>query len=122
MGFFDKPKPIPSFTSRAEAFDFMFSHQVNKGVDMLAAAEQANKFADIVAQNKKLPDAPQKPLNAIEKGMVYLKQLAELKSQNPDIWDMLTGIAGGVIGGFTGSPTTVIEEPKPATIDFNNLD
>lgn len=122
MGFSFKKKEVPSFTSRSEAFDYLFADLVENGRDMMEAAEQASKFADIVAKNKKLPDTPPKQLNGLEKGIGYMKQLATLKKENPEIWDMITGAIGGVIGGFTGSGSVVVEELPVVDIDFENLE
>lgn len=122
MGFgFVKPKEVPSFSSRSDAFDYMFADLVERGRDMIEAAEQAERFADIIAKNKKLPDTPPKELNGLEKGIGYVRQLAELKKENPDIWDMITGALGGVIGGFSGGGVA-IEEPVVKDIDFESLE
>lgn len=119
--FGQKYKEIPNFTSRSEAFDFMLAHLVGKGRDMMEAAEQASKFADIIAQNKKLPDTPPRPMNGLDQGIAYVKQLAALKKENPEVWDMVTGALGGVIGGFTGGGSMAIEEPVQEAIDFDSL-
>lgn len=119
---FKQPKQVPTFTSRAEAFDYMLSELVDKGTDMMEAAEKAAKFADIVATNKKLPDTPPKQLNGLDKGLAYMKQLTIIKSENPEIWDMVTGAIGGVIGSFSGGGKVAIEEPPTANIDFDNLE
>ena len=122
MGFsFIRPKEVPSFSSRSDAFDYMFADLVDRGRDMLDAAEQAEKFADIIAKNKKIPDIPPKELNGLEKGIGYVKQLAALKKENPEIWDMVTGALGGVIGGFSGGGVA-IEDPVVKDIDFESLD
>lgn len=123
MGFFDKEtKPIPKFAYRSEAFDYYFAKLIEEGRDEMSAAEQADKFANIVATNKRLPDTPPPPMNAIEKGVYYANQIASIKRDHPDIWDLLTSVAGGLIGGFTGGATAVaIQEPTTETIDFNNL-
>lgn len=116
------PKPVPAFASRAEAFDYMMSELVGKGRDMMEAAEQAAKFADIVATNKKLPDTPPKELNGLDKGIAYMKQLSAIKQENPEIWDMVTGALGGVIGSFSGGSKVTVEEPPMANIDFDSLE
>ena len=122
MGFgFTRPKEVPSFDSRAAAFDYMFADLVERGRDMIEAAEQAERFADIIAKNKKLPETPPKELNGLEKGIGYVKQLAALKKENPEIWDMVTGALGGVIGGFSGG-SVAIEEPVIKDIDFESID
>lgn len=119
---FKQPKSVPAFASRAEAFDYMLSELVGNGRDMMEAAEQASRFADIVATNKKLPDSPPKELNGLDKGIAYMKQLATIKQENPEIWDMVTGALGGVIGSFSGGGKVAIEEPPVADIDFDSLE
>lgn len=113
-------KVIPEFTSRSQAFDYMFSHLVNKGRDMMEAAQQANSFADLIAQNKKLPDTPPKEMNTIEQGVAMVRQIASIKTEAPEVWDLVTSVAGGLIGGITGG-TTKLEEPPQNNIDFENL-
>jgi hypothetical protein len=122
FSFGNRVKEIPVFTSRSEAFDYMMSYLVRDGKDMMEAAEQASKFADIIATNKKLPDTPPKQLSGLDQGIAYVKQLASLKKENPEVWDMVTGALGGVIGGFTGGGSVSIEEPTQAVIDFDNLE
>lgn len=123
MALFDKQtKPIPRFAYRSEAFDYYFAKLVEEGKDEMSAAEQADKFANIVATNKRLPDTPPPPMNAIEKGVYYANQIVSIKRDHPDIWDLLTSVAGGLIGGFTGGATAVaIQEPPTENIDFNNI-
>jgi hypothetical protein len=61
-------------------------------------------------------------MNGLEKGIVYVKQLAALKKENPEIWDMVTGVISGVAGGFAGGGSVAIEEPVVQNIDFENID
>lgn len=123
MGFsFKQPKTLPAFTSRAEAFDYMLSELVASGTDMMEAAEQAARFADIVATNKKLPATPPRELNGLDKGLAYMKQLASIKSESPEIWDMVTSALSGVIGSFSGGGKVQLEEPPETNIDFDNLE
>jgi hypothetical protein len=119
---FGTKKDIPVFTSKSDAFDYMFAELVNKGKDMMEAAEQAEKFAEIIAKNKKLPDTPPKELNGLEKGIGYIKQMAELKKENPEIWDMVTSALSGVIGGFSGGGGIAIEEPVTREINLEEID
>lgn len=123
MGLFDKQtKPIPSFAYRSEAFDYYFAKLIEEGRDEMSAAEQADKFANIVATNKGLPDSPPPPMNTIEKGVFYAKQIVAIKQDNPELWDLATSVLGGIIGGFAGGTTAVsIQEPTTENIDFNNL-
>ena len=123
MGLFDKHiKQIPSFAYRSEAFDYYFAKCIEEGKDEMMAAELADKFANIVAANKRLPDSPPAPMNTIEKGVYYANQIVAIKRDNPDLWDLVTSVAGGIIGGFTGGATVAaIQEPPQEKIDFNNL-
>lgn len=123
MGFFDKStRQVPHFYYRSEAFDYYFTKGIEEGKDEIVAAEQAERFATIVATNKKLPDSPPPPMNAIEKGVHYANQIASIKRDHPDIWELVTSVAGGLIGGFTGGATVAaIQEPPTEHIDFNNL-
>ena len=123
MGLFDKQiTQIPRFAFRSEAFDYYFAKLLAEGKDEMTAAEQADRFATIVATNKRLPDAPPPPMSAIDKGIFYANQIASLKRDHPDAWDLLTSVAGGLIGGFAGGTTAVaIQEPPTDKIDFDNL-
>lgn len=122
MGLFDKRKQIPSFNYRTEAFDYYFARSIEQGVDEMIAAEQAETFAKIVARNKHLPDAPKPPMSAIEQGVYYVNQIAAIKREHPDVWDLVTSVAGGIIGGFTGGATIAsLQEPPQEKIDFENL-
>ena len=122
MALFGKHKQVPHFAYRSEAFDYYFTKGIEEGKDEMVAAEQADKFADIVAKNKRLPDSPPPPMNALEKGLYYAEQIASARNKHPEVWDMLTSVAGGLIGGFTGGATVaVVQDPPRETIDFNNL-
>lgn len=123
MALFDKKgKQVPHFAYRSEAFDYYFTKGIEEGKNEMEAAEQADKFADLITKNKHLPDAPPPPMNAIEKGVYYAEQIASIKRNHPDIWDLVTSVAGGLIGGFTGGATVAtLQEPTHETIDFNQL-
>lgn len=94
---------VPNFTSRSEAFDYMFTQMCEKGADLMDAAERANSFADIIAKNKSLPDAPAAPKSVIETGIGYLKQIVVIKNEYPEVWDLAAGALGGLIGAFAGN-------------------
>lgn len=121
--FFSK-KSVPAFTSRSAAFDYIFAEQIEKGVDALDAAEKASKFADIIATNKALPSAPPKPTNGLETCIGYIKQVAALKREHPEVWDLITGAAGGLISSFAvlTSTTPPPQSESAASIDFDKLE
>lgn len=125
MGILRNDKPLPAFNSRSDAFDFMFAERVRQGDDYALAAEKADKFADIIAKNKKLPTTTPKPKNGIEAAVDYVEQIASIKTNHPEVWDLVVGGLGGLISGFLtkGSNSSSIEEDiKPAEIDFDKIE
>ena len=123
MVFFSKHKQVPSFAFRSEAFDYYFAKALSEGKDEIVAAEQAEKFADIVAKNKHLPDAPPPPMTTIQKGVHYINQIVAIKNEHPELWSMATGVLGGLIGGFAGGATVAsAQEPTIEKIDFDKLE
>ncbi|MBQ2007099.1 MAG: hypothetical protein II236_00270 [Alistipes sp.] len=122
MGLFDRQfKTVPSFGSRSEAFDYLLASLVADGVPIEEAANRANTFAEVVARNKKLPNVPERPKTAIEQGITVIQQVASVKREYPDVWDLVTGALGGLIGGFAGANIAGENEEKRDEIDFENL-
>lgn len=125
--FWDKDKkPVPTFTSRSEAFNYMFAEKVGSGFGMMEAAELANKFADIITTNQGLPPIPPKPMNGIERAVGYIKMVAAVKQENPEVWELITGAAGGLISGFALLTSPSGNQPTPAQppreeINFDEL-
>lgn len=114
---------MPSFAYRTEAFDYYFAKSLSEGKDEIIAAEQAERFADIVAKNKRLPDSPPPPMTTIQKGVQYINQIVAIKNEHPEIWSMATSVLGGLIGGFAGGATAVtVQEPTIEKIDFDKID
>ena len=115
---------MPVFTSRAEAFDYMFAEMCDRGADLSDAAKRADEFADIIAKNRSLPTAPEKQKNVVEKCVVFLQQVSVIKKENPEVWNLAAGAIGGLIGAFAG--TKAAEEPHqddvPPPPDFDNLE
>lgn len=116
-------RKTPTFKSRAEAFNYMFAELYENGADPLNAAERANSFADIVATNLGLPAEPEKPQSMVEKTITIVKQVAVIKKDYPEVWDLVVGAIGGVIGAVAGvkavEPAEQEEEKTP--LDFENM-
>lgn len=112
------------FESRAEAFDFMVAERINKGDDYAEAVERADKFADIIAKNKKLPATTPKPKNGIEKAVIYIEQIAAVKKEHSEVWELVAGGLGGLISGFAllgkGQAST-LEVHRDEEIDFDKI-
>ena len=122
MGLFDRQlKTVPSFCSRSEAFDYLLASLVEDGVPIEEAANRANAFAEVVAKNKKLPNVPEKPKSTIEQGITVIQQVATVKRDYPEVWDLVTGALGGLIGGFAGASIAENNEVQREQIDFENL-
>lgn len=122
--FNSKPdRKTPTFKSRAEAFNYMFAELYENGADPLNAAERANSFADIVATNLGLPKEPEKPQSMVEKTITIVKQVAVVKKEYPEVWDLVAGAIGGLIGAFTGVKAAQPEEQEEARtpLDFENM-
>lgn len=117
-------KQVPVFTSRAEAFDYMFAELCDRGADLADAAKRADEFADIIAKNRSLPAAPEKQKNVVEKCVVFLQQVSVIKKENPEIWSLAAGAIGGLLGAITGAK--VAEESHgddvPPPLDFDNIE
>ena len=110
---------VPIFKSRAEAFDYMFTSLCEKGEDVMEAAKKAETFAEIVAKNRALPEVPK---NFVGQCMDMLKQVAEVKQQHPDAWEIVSGVLGGVVGVIAGTKVVEAEDEQNAEpIDFENL-
>lgn len=100
MGLFTPDKVMPAFNSRSEAFDFMVADRLAKGDDYAEAVERADKFADLIAKNKKLPPTPPKQKDAIDTVVGYADKIASVKKDHPEVWELVVGGLGGLISGF----------------------
>lgn len=86
----------------------------------MTAAEKAEAFAEIIAKNRALPEAPK---NIIGQCVDVIKQVAEVKKDYPEAWEAVGGILSGVIGLIGGKKAAEITDDKPAEpIDFDNLE
>ena len=107
---------IPTFTSKADAFDYMFATLCEQGEDMMEAAQKAEKFADIVSRNRALPDAPK---GMLAKCMDMLKQVSEVKREYPEAWDIVTNLASGIFGAVVGTAASKEEADEPMAEPIN---
>ena len=111
---------IPTFTSRAQAFDYMFTTLCSQGEDIMEAAKKAESFASIVAKNRALPEAPK---NFIGQCVDMAKQVAEVKRDYPEIWEVASGVLGGIVGVISGVKVANVEDDTPAEpLDFDNME
>ena len=98
----------------------MFATLTERGTDIMEAAQKAEAFADIVAKNRALPEAPK---NIIGQCMDMLKQVAEVKKEYPEAWEIVSGVLGGVIGVIAGTKASEgDDEMNGEPIDFDKLE
>lgn len=111
---------IPVFKSRAEAFDYMLAALIEKGEDMMEAAEKAEQFAQIVCRNRALPDVPK---TFVQQCVGMIKEVSELKRDYPDMWEIVSGVLGGVVGVLAGSKVASEQNEEPVQpLDFDNME
>lgn len=118
-------KQVPVFTSRAEAFDYMFAELCDRGADLADAAKRADEFADIIAKNRALPAAPEKQKNVVEKCVVFLQQVSVIKKENPELWNLAAGALGGLVGAIAGvkaSEESHSDDAPPPPPEFDKID
>ena len=60
----------------------------------------------------------------IEQGVNVVKQVVVIKKEYPEVWDLVVGAIGGVIGAFAGTKAALPDDPdeERESIDFNNLE
>lgn len=115
-----KTMNAPVFRSKAEAFDYMFAHLVEKGEDMMEAAQKAEQFAEIVCRSRSLPDTPK---TLVQQCIGMLKEVSEVKRDYPEMWEIVSGVLGGVVGVLAGSKVADSEDEEPVQpLDFDNMD
>ena len=116
-------RKVPQFKSRAEAFNYMFSELYESGEDPINAAERANSFADIITSNLGLPPEPEKPKSMVEQTITFVKQVAVIKKEYPEAWEIVVGAIGGVIGAVAGTKAAQpeIAEEQREPLDFQNM-
>ena len=112
-------RQIPVFGSKAEAFDYMFTELTIGGEDLMKAAEKAEAFAEIIAKNRSLPD---KPKGVIDQCVTLVQQVSVIKNEYPEVWGIVTGAIGGVIGAFAGTKAAEGETEQVEPLDFDNME
>lgn len=102
----------------------MFTELYENGADPINAAERANSFADIISTNLGLPSEPEKPKSMVEQGVNMVKQVVVIKKEYPEVWDLIVGALGGVIGAFAGNKAASddVQDVQPTPLDFDNME
>lgn len=131
MAIFSKttaPDKMPgNFASRAEAFAYMYAWLLDKNNDPLIAAQKANEFADIYANNMALPNNVQPKAEGIDKYIQMADKISDYCDKHPKVTELLLG-AVSFVGGLLVAKTTNNQPhstPTPSQqyepIDFENV-
>lgn len=84
------------------------------------AAKKAEQFAEIIGKNRELPQVPK---NFMAQCVDFMKQVSEIKRDYPDMWDVASGILGGVVGLFAGTKAAEQADEQPAEpLNFDEME
>ena len=115
-----------TFMSRAEAFAYMLSYQLNeKKADPMEAAQKANEFADIFAKNMGIPTTVDPPPQGVDKVIKSVDKVMCYCEEHPKVVDYLVGAVTFAAGLITQKKVEGNEPPPPPPqepIDFENVD
>ena len=115
-----------TFSTRAEAFAYMLSYQLNeKKADPMEAANNANEFADIFAKNMGIPTIVEPPPQGVDKIIKSVDKVMCYCEEHPKAVDYLVGAVTFAAGLFTGKAVedhNLPPKPQPEPIDFDKID
>ena len=113
------------FATKADAFAYMLRYQISeKKMDPLEAAQKANDFANIFAENMGLPLQIEPPKKGIDKVISVVDKAVCYCDEHPRVLEYITGAATFAVGLFAGKAAqkTQIPEKEPEPIDFTQID
>ena len=122
MSIFPKAKAeLPPIKTRADAFAYMLTEQLNIGAEPMEAAKRADEFANIFAKNMGLPDQPSP--EGVEKYLHMAEKAADYCDRHPKVVEFITGALTATVGIFAGNKLSKDEPsaPPPQPIDMENL-
>lgn len=131
MGVFQQKKPQTEmkFSTRSEAFSYMLMYMIEeKHADPLEAAQKANEFADIFAQNMGIPLKQEPELKGVDKYLSMATKIANYIEEHPKVVEYGIPAVTFVAGLFTGKKVEQItdedehhNEHQHENIDFDNI-
>lgn len=123
MSIFPKAKAeLPPMKTRADAFAYMLTEQLNGGAEPMEAAKRADEFASIFARNMGLPDQPAP--EGVEKYLQMAEKAADYCDRHPKVVEFVTGALTATVGIFAGNKLAKDDAPSappPPPIDMENL-
>ena len=116
-----------TFSTRAEAFAYMLSYQLNeKKEDPMEAAKNANEFADIFAKNMGIPTTVEPPPQGVDKVIKNVDKVMCYCEEHPKVVDYLVGAVTFAAGLITQKKVDNDAPPPPQPqqepINFENID
>lgn len=118
-----KPQDL-HFSSRADAFMYMLSRLVERGVDPMDAAAKANEFAEIFAKNLGIPATIEPEPQGLDKYLSMATKVTDYIEQHPKVVEYGVPAITFIAGLFTGKKVEQIEQPserQQQPIDFDKI-
>ena len=123
MSIFPKAKAeLPPMKTRADAFAYMLTEQLNGGAEPIEAAKRADEFASIFARNMGLPDQPLP--EGVEKYLQMAEKAADYCDRHPKVVEFVTGALTAAVGIFAGNKLAKDDQPSappPPPINMEEL-
>ena len=123
MSLFPKAKAeLPPMKTRANAFAYMLTEQLNGGAEPMEAAKRADEFASIFARNMGLPDQPLP--EGVEKYLQMAEKAADYCDRHPKVVEFVTGALTAAVGIFAGNKLAKDDQPSappPPPINMEEL-
>lgn len=114
------------FVTRGEAFAYMLRWQIEeKNADPMEAAQKANQFADIFAENMGIPKKVEPPAQGVDKYIQMADKVVCYCDQHPKIVEYVTGAVTFFAGLVTGKKLEQSSEsttsPQVQPVNFDEL-
>lgn len=122
-----KEQTMPKFRSRAEAFAYMLTYQMEeKHVEAMEASKLANEFADVMCKNLCIPAEMESPKEGVDKVICEFNKIVNYCEEHPKAVEFLTGALTGIATLATGFVAGKNSQPAPSLpprepIDFEKL-
>lgn len=102
------------FATRSEAFAYMLRWQIEeKHADPMEAAEKANQFADIFAQNMGVPAKIEPEPKGVDKVIQMADKVVCYCDEHPKVVEYVTGAATFLVGLIAGKKLEQSSEHTP---------
>ena len=121
----EEARPM-SFSTRAEAFAYMLSYQLNeRKADPMESAQKANEFADIFAKNMGIPTIVEPPPQGVDKIIKSVDKVMCYCEEHPKAVDYLVGAVtffAGLVTQKKLEDNNPPPKPQQEPIDFDKID